>query len=461
MDPSISLEPVFDELEETDGDNECREWIAKVFDAKPELARFAADRRGRGPVIEYVGVLNGSFNLAFRFRFDDDGPDAIIRLPKAGQTTTALRDEKVTNEVHIMQFLGEKTTIPIPHIYSWGLTEECPHQLGPFIIMDFVEGVLLCDILQKPTNDDQELVILNPDIEKSVLDKIYSQLADYLYQLSKLEFAGIGAISRDENSSAWAVTKRPLTYIMNEIASVSGFPMDQFPTNTFISTRDFLQWAAQQHLTHLSTQRNLAEDAEIARARFIARHRFAQLIDKFCADDDGIFIPFCDDMRPANMLVNPETLQITAVIDFEFTNAMPAQFAYDPPSWLLLAKPEHWLDRNAAAEFRSLYEPQLEMFLRALEKIESRKGEGHQAGSSLSARMRHSWETKQFWFDYAARKGFDVDTIYWYELHREEDGNGLNLLDSETQKEIEPFVERKMQQLRQYKEECRVRFSDD
>ncbi len=31
------------------------------------------------------------------------------------------------------------------------------------------------------------------------------------------------------------------------------------------------------------------------------------------------------------MLVDPETLRITAMLDFGFINAMPAQFTYDPP----------------------------------------------------------------------------------------------------------------------------------
>lgn len=31
------------------------------------------------------------------------------------------------------------------------------------------------------------------------------------------------------------------------------------------------------------------------------------------------------------MLVNPQTMHITAVLDFEFVNTMPAQFVYDLP----------------------------------------------------------------------------------------------------------------------------------
>ena len=39
------------------------------------------------------------------------------------------------------------------------------------------------------------------------------------------------------------------------------------------------------------------------------------------------------------MLVNPKTIRITALLDLEFTNIMPAQFAYDVPWWLLLQPP--------------------------------------------------------------------------------------------------------------------------
>jgi hypothetical protein len=67
------------------------------------------------------------------------------------------------------------------------------------------------------------------------------------------------------------------------------------------------------------------------------------------------------------MLINPETLHITTVLDFEFTNAMLAEFTYDRPWWLLLSGLEMWLDRGSMEEFLALYEPRMEQFLRALE----------------------------------------------------------------------------------------------
>lgn len=452
-----SLKTCFDEIEETNGDDECRAWLSRVFDAKLELATFVAGRRGRGKVTEYVGFLKGSFNFSFRFRFSDEGPDAIIRFPKPGHTATFLRDEKVTNEVQVMEYLRQNTTIPVPFVYSWGLTAESPQQFGPFIIMDFVEGTLLSTVLKQPTESTQGDIILDPSIKNSILDKIYRQTASYLLQLSQLTFTRIGAISRE--GSKWAVNKRPLTYNMNELATVAGYPDDLFPTSAFDRASDYLRSVAHEHLAHLRIQRNLADDSEIARARFIARHRFVQLIPKYCIDDDGPFIPFCDDLRPSNMLVDPETFQITAVLDFEFTNAMPAQFTYDPPWWLLLSGPEVWLDRGSIEEFRSLYEPRMEQFLQALKLVEETSvSEGQQlTGPRLSARMLESWRSGRFWFDYATRKSFELDAIYWATLH---DGNtGVELLDDEARAEMEPFIEKKMEQLRVYKEEVTARFS--
>ncbi|KID96571.1 Protein kinase-like domain protein, partial [Metarhizium majus ARSEF 297] len=453
----LQLKTYFDEIEETNGDDECRAWLDKVFDAKAELATFVASRRKGGPATEYVGFLKGSFNFSFQFRFGDGGPDAIIRFPKPGHTATALRDEKVTNEATVMEYIRQNTTIPVPRVHSWGLTAESPQQFGPFIIMDHVEGTLLSTVLKQPTESDQEDPILNPDIDSKALDTIYLQIANYIFQLSQLPFSRIGAISKDHDSNTWSVTKRPLTYNMNELATVSGCPDDHFPTTTFDSTSDYLKSVARQHLDHVWAQRNIADDPEIAQARFIARRQLPRLIPKYCIHDTGPFLLFCDDMRPSNMLVHPETLQITAMLDFEFTNAMPAQFTYDPPWWLLISGPEVWLDRGSIEEFLTLYTPRMEQFLRALEQVEGAslsKGT-ERTGQALSAWMRDSWRDGGFWFNYAARKSFELDAIYWAVLH---DGSA-GFSHQEDIEEMNKFTQTKMEQLKAYKEECDARFA--
>ena len=78
---------------------------------------------------------------------------------------------------------------------------------------------------------------------------------------------------------------------------------------------------------HPETQRTVA---------YNARHCFAKLIPTYgMIDNTEPHRLFCDNIRPSNMLVDPKTMEVTAFLDFEFVNIMPAQFTYDLP-WLLI-----------------------------------------------------------------------------------------------------------------------------
>lgn len=141
---------------------------------------------------------------------------------------------------------------------------------------------------------------------------------------------------------------------------------------------------------HLWTQRNITDDPDDARRRYIARHQFKQLTTRYCIDDAGPFKPFCDDVQPSNMLIDPETLEITAVLDIEFSNVTPAQFAYDPPWWPLLLGPDMWLEYLTMKDL-ALYELRLDQFLRILEQVERKSvSAGDQPGEPYrSTRMRY------------------------------------------------------------------------
>ena len=179
-----------DEIAESKGEAEWLSWKDKVIDSMDEIAAFVARRRKGGEAERIVHYYRGSFNICIHIKFKDTGPDAIIRFPKAG--VTAFRDEKVEKEVQVMKFLSQNTTIPLPRLISWGLTVESPQELGPFIIMDYVEGTHLSDILKKPTLSNREKEILNPDIDDTTLDIIYRQIADIMLQFYEIDFSHIG-----------------------------------------------------------------------------------------------------------------------------------------------------------------------------------------------------------------------------------------------------------------------------
>jgi hypothetical protein len=65
--------------------------------------------------------------------------------------------------------------------------------------------------------------------------------------------------------------------------------------------------------------------------------------------------------------------------------------------------------------------------------------------------MRDSWESGDFWVNYAARRSWAFDMIYWAKIDRRFFGDGnlddrLQLLTFEERQEIDDLVERKMKE---------------
>lgn len=84
-------------------------------------------------------LTTGGFNTSFKMTFTNNS-SAIIRFPLPG--AIMFPEEKVRNEVSIMQFLLEQTSdkipIPIPTIFRWAETKKSPSELAPFIIMNYI-----------------------------------------------------------------------------------------------------------------------------------------------------------------------------------------------------------------------------------------------------------------------------------------------------------------------------------
>ena len=82
-----------DEIVEAKSEAEWISWKDQVIDSVDDIAAFVASRRNGGDAERIVRYYRGSFNICIHIKFKDAGPDAIIRLTKAG--VTAFRDEQV------------------------------------------------------------------------------------------------------------------------------------------------------------------------------------------------------------------------------------------------------------------------------------------------------------------------------------------------------------------------------
>ncbi len=387
------------------------------------MERFVArEIGGRGKArFQTRGVADGSYNIIFRFRFDTAGsPDAVLRLPKPGFSAAELVAEKLENEALWMKYMEEHHVLKVPHVHSW--SSQGPDGIGPYILMDYVEGESLLDQLAEWRRSDEPK-----------RDFVFEQVAEMYLRLHGQRFDRIGSITKTPEG-AWAVTKRPLTLDMHQqVLGIPGFPTGSWPSGPLSDSQDYKVLLVDIHWQQLHSLRNLnipvekvglvenvvqegdkidmARAMEIARARWIARRAFATSATSFGDHADGC-IPFCCDFHPRNMLVDPDTAEITAVLDLEGTNAMPAGFARDPPLWLDTAALERALLLDRFPEWQARFEAALGPFLKAMERVEARQ-ERQEPGLPLSARMRTSWESKQCLVNFAACNSDCFDALYW------------------------------------------------
>ena len=104
-----------------------------------------------------------------------------------------------------------------------------------------------------------------------------------------------------------------------------------------------------------------------------------------------------------------------------------------------------------------MYDTRLKTWLSAIKKAEESMGL-ESLPFELSVYMQESWDTGRFWLNYAARKSWAFDTIFWKYLDErffgEREGDiskddlwktRVHLLDEEERRAMEPFVKAKME----------------
>ncbi|MCJ1255592.1 hypothetical protein MMC24_003409 [Lignoscripta atroalba] len=434
----------FDHIAEERSNNIFAAWLRNLTRKSPEelAGRLAAQHRPGTPTTAKF-ISNGAFNFCYRVTYQD-GFRALVRFTALGRVK--FRNEKVQDEVAIMEYLAQDTSIPVPQVLGSG---KC--WLGPYIVMTFIEGRLLSGYLRDPS--EGERVTLNPGISKSALKTAYRGMAQIMLELSKPAFPRIGALGRDE-AGAWIVNKRPLTFNMNRLAEFSNYPPHGFTTHSFTNAADYFEELATQQLRHLESQRNDAvTDEADCRKKYIARCLFRRISREISEEHrDGPFRLFCDDFRPANVLVDVSMLTVTGVIDWEFTYVAPAEFTYTAPWWLLLERPEEW--ESDLNKFLARYTPRLRIFLESLRECEGEKiKEGTLSGSQcLSGVMEKSLDNGLFWVCLATRYSCMFDEIYWgfidakYYGHLTTIEARIDLLTEEERRDLDGLVQRKMRE---------------
>ncbi|PYH89361.1 hypothetical protein BO71DRAFT_281666, partial [Aspergillus ellipticus CBS 707.79] len=225
----------------------------------------------------------------------------------------------------------------------------------------------------------------------------------------------IGSLGLDKTTGTIQVANPPLTLTANELIRTCGLPhYTTSPGTVYTSAVDYIHSLLTLQTVHLKMQRNSIYDSPDCREKYTSRHLMKSLAMHFlpAKDNHGQFKLFCDDFCLGNVLVDETTLQVVAVIDWEFSYAAPASFAGSIPSWLLLRQPHTLVNDLGRDGFLDLFLPKAEILLEELEKRESLNGV-YDSGKRLSVRMRQSIRDRSAWFFLACRVGYAVDLLYW------------------------------------------------
>jgi hypothetical protein len=136
-------------------------------------------------------------------------------MPIVGNVCDAYADEKIATEVEVLSLLRD-SNVPVPGIITWGLTAANPLGLGPYIVMDFIEGVSVNTLLRKQHNTR----LLRDDICEDDVKFLYRQFARILLQLFQIDFPVLGSLPTPV--TGFNAPVRPLTFKAHDILQTGG-----------------------------------------------------------------------------------------------------------------------------------------------------------------------------------------------------------------------------------------------
>lgn len=167
------------------------------------------------------GFLNGSYNVGQKIVFED-GTTWLLRFPRVKSICPKYADEKVVMEVEALSLIRERTSVPVPDVKAWGLADSNPLGLGPFILMDFIDGVCLNGVFT-----GGEFRLLKEEIPDSDLETVYRQIANFMLQIFQINLDRIGSLPTPRTGYSAPIC--PLTWKVQEIAQTGG--VDTFGTS--------------------------------------------------------------------------------------------------------------------------------------------------------------------------------------------------------------------------------------
>ncbi|KAF8526625.1 phosphotransferase enzyme family-domain-containing protein [Hysterangium stoloniferum] len=257
--------------------------------------------------IEVKHMAGGASNRVVRGTLRSDSMDSqkniVLRIPR-------VQFNSPTNEVAVLSFLAEKTSIPVPRVLHFDASSSNIIS-NPFVILEYLPGSCLEEVYQSMPIATKRAVI--------------SSMVHLLKDLSQVSFGSIGRLipgSPDDSTLkiGHVVDRRALSHLTPPALAA-----------TADSIRSYLEerWAFFER----EEQRCNPGDTFDVRYNRAFRAAAAKLPIPD-AETPARIVLYHPDLAPRNIFVDPETGKITGVLDWDRAESAPVEAAWQMPAWL-------------------------------------------------------------------------------------------------------------------------------
>ncbi|KAK0640942.1 kinase-like domain-containing protein [Cercophora newfieldiana] len=276
--------------------HERDQFIASI--PEHQVLALASSYRNTAPCSFFDKPNRGSYNICYFVQFSD-GVKWVVRVPLTPCLAFGGR-RKLESEVAAMRVIASKTTIPIPRLIAYAVSDG-REPLSSFLILEFVNGQRLDPGKLKNLPEEQQT-------------NLYSSLADIYIQLRRLEFPSIGCL--ESGPEGIQVTKKAISQDIN------------------MQELEGLQPSSIQALYYEPDERLTVYEEDQGGNALYHLHLFRQYAQQWADPllDHGPFVMVHGDLEPFNLIVNDD-MKIISVLDWEWSRVVPRQF-FIPPLWL-------------------------------------------------------------------------------------------------------------------------------
>ncbi|KAJ2077742.1 hypothetical protein H4R24_004947 [Coemansia sp. RSA 988] len=239
-------------------------------------------------------------------------PGWLVQIPKHDVPQGVLESEILS-----VAYVAENTSIPVTRVLAYDFSTANPIGV-PYVIMHRMPGEPLAD----------HWVHLGARQKRRVLD----QIAEIVVQLSRLSFPAIGSLTIANDSLA-------IGPLLHARQCENGYmQLDSFSTDSdergshrygpFTSTHAYYHAMIQASLDALQ----VLEGYPVGESSLsqIELETYASLVNQFVIND-GCFVLMPESLDFHHFLINPQTCNITAVVDWTFCGTRPLTSLVQPP----------------------------------------------------------------------------------------------------------------------------------